>query len=136
MDTTHKTLIGIATVSQRLVNTLDRCIGHKTVESFRLDKIVVGSRIVLEALNKAALLKDGNADQRLVDWLKSEEPQACLRTLNQMEEILGNKKFEYGVKSFFKASFAANSQDKTNEAIRLFQMRKSYFHFLLATDIW
>ena len=135
MGLAQKTLIDIASASQRVLSTLDRNVGRKTVESVRLDKIVVGSRTVLEALNKSLLLKDGNTDDRLVDWLASEEPQACLRTLNQMEEIL-NRKAEHGVKSFFKASWSAHTQDKNNEAIRLFQMRKSYFHFLLMTGIW
>ena len=135
MGSAQKTLIDIASASQRVLYTLDQNVGRKTVESVRLDKIVVGSRTVLEALNKTLLLKDGNADDRLVDWLASEEPQACLRTLNQMEEIL-NRKGEYNVKSFFNASRLTHTQDKNNEAIRLFQMRKSYFHFLLMTGIW
>ncbi|KAH0831121.1 hypothetical protein J3R83DRAFT_13687 [Lanmaoa asiatica] len=50
-----------------------------------------------------------------------------------MEEIL-NRKVGYGVKSLFKAG-SARTQDRNKEEIRLFQMRKSYFHFLLTTGI-
>ncbi|KAH0831165.1 ankyrin repeat-containing domain protein [Lanmaoa asiatica] len=135
MNSAQKTLIDIASVSQRVVDTLDVYVGRKTIESFRLHKIVVCYRTVLEALNKTLLLEDGNADDRLVDWLNSEEPQARLHTLNQMEVIL-KRKVEYGVKSFFNASWSPHTQDKNGEAIRLFQMCKSYFHFLLTTDIW
>lgn len=136
MDSAPKTLIAIATVSQRVVSTLDRYIGHKTVKSLQLDKIVVGSRTVLEALNKTLLLKDDNSDDQLVDWLNSEAPQACLRTLNQMEEILNRKpEYLYGVKSLFNASRSTNIQDKNNKAIRLFQTCEGYFHFLVTTDI-
>lgn len=135
MDSAQKTLISFASVSQRLGNTLDRHVGRKTVESSRLDKIVVGSRTVLEALNKTFLLKDGNTDDRLADWLNRGEHQACLHTLNQMEEIL-NRKVEYGVKSLFKASRSTQTQDKIGEAIRLLQMRRGYFHFLLTAGIW
>lgn len=136
MDSAQKTLTAIVSVSQRLGNTLDRHVGRKTVESSHLDKIAVGSRAVLEALNKTFLLKDGDADDRLVDWLNHKEPQACLQTLNKMEEIL-NKKVEYSVKSLFRAPRSTTqTQDKVGEAIRLFQMRRSYFHFLLTAGIW
>lgn len=135
MESAHKTLIVIASASQRIANTLDRNVGRKTTESAQLDKIFLGTRTVLEALNKTLLLKDGNADDQLADWLNSEEPQACLRTLNQIEEIL-NKKPEYGLRGFFNASPSTHTQDKNDEAMRLFQMRKSYFHFLLMAGIW
>ena len=136
MESAHcKTLIEIASASQRITHTLDRNVGRKTTESAQLDKILVGTRTVLEGLNKTLFLKDGNADNRLVDWLNSDSPHACLRTLNQMEEIL-SKKPEYGLRSFFNASRSTHTQDKNDEAMRLFQMRKSYFHFLLMEGIW
>ncbi|KAF8557486.1 ankyrin [Imleria badia] len=135
MDSAQKTLIEIASVSQRVVHTLIGCAGRKTVESFRLDKLVIGSGAVLETFNMTLLLKRGHVDDRLVGWLESDEPQVCLRTLNQMEGIL-NSKLEYGVMNFFKTSHSTHTRDKSNEAIRLFQMRQGYFHFLLTTDIW
>lgn len=135
MDSAQKTLIDIASVAQRVGNALDRHVGHKTAESLRLAKIVVGSRAVLEALIQKFLLNDGNADDRLMDWLNGEEPEACLHTLNQMEEIL-HRKVAYGVKILFKASQSTQTPDKTGEAIRLFQMRRSYFHSLLTAGIW
>lgn len=134
MDSVQKTLIDIASASQRVVNTLVEYAGRKTVDRFRLDKLVVGSGAVLETLNKALLLRDGHIDPRLLDWLNSEEPRACLHTLNQMEGIL-NRRLEYTVMNFF-TSHSAHARDKSNEAINLFQMRQGYFHFLLTTDIW
>lgn len=35
----------------------------------------------------------------------------------------------------FEASRSTQTQDKNDEAIRLFQMRRNYFHFLLTTDM-
>lgn len=135
MDSTRKTLINIASVSQRVVNTLIGCTGRKSVDSFQLDRIVVGSKSLLEILNRT-LLKDGHVNDQLVDWFHSEEPQSCLHTLNQMEEIL-NRKPEYGVRNlFFKASHSAHTQDKCKEAIRLFQSCQGYFHFFFTTDVW
>lgn len=135
MHSAQKTLIDIASVSRRVVNTLIGNAGRKTIESFRLDRIVVASGSILEILNKKSLLEDGRVDDRLADWLHSEEPRVCLDTLNQMERIL-NRKPEYGIKSFFGTSSSAHAQDNSNEAIRLFQTRQGYFHFLLTADIW
>lgn len=136
MDSAQKALIDIASVSQRVVNTLVRKSGRKTVESFRLDKIVIGSGAVLETLNKALFLRKGNIDDRLAGWLDSEEPQICLDTLNQMETLL-NVKLDNGVKNkFFQVSRSESNKDNSNEAIRVFQKRKDCFHFLLTADIW
>ena len=137
LDSAQKILIDIASVSQRVVNTLVKHDGRKTVESFRLDKIVVGSGAILVTLNKALLLKECMVDDRLADWLGSEEPQICLDTLNQMDVLL-NANLNNGVKNFFQTSRARSTpvKDKSSEAIRLFQKHKDYFHFLLTTDIW
>ena len=135
MDSAQKILIDIASASQRVVATLVEYAGRKTVESFRLDKLVVSSGAVLETLNKTLLLEHGHVDDRLIDWLRSEEPRACLHTLNQMEGIL-KKEPEHGVMSFFQASHTAHARDKSNEAIRLFRAHQGHFHFLLTTDIW
>jgi len=135
LDSAQKTLIDIASVSQRVVNTLVKYDGRKTVESFRLDKIVVGSSAVLETLNKALLLKERMVDDRLADWLHSEEPRICLDTLNQMERLL-DANLNRGGGNFFRASRFAPATDKANEAIKLFRERKDCFHFLLTTDIW
>lgn len=135
MDSPHKTLIDIASVSQRVLNALTRYVGRKTVESFCLDRVIISSGSILEILNKKVPPEDSHVDDRLVDWLNSKEPQVCLDTLNQMEEIL-DKKVECGAKNFFKALHSACAQDKSDEAIKLFRMRQGYFHFLLTTDIW
>lgn len=132
----QKTLIDIALVAQRVVGTLARHTSRKTVETFQLDKLVVGSGAVLETLTKTLLLNDSSVDDRLADWLRSDEPQACLHTLSQMERILNRKPARDG-RDFFKASSATLTQGISNEAVRLFQMNKSYFHFLLMpTDVW
>lgn len=136
MMDSQKTLIDIASVSKRVVRTLVQYAGRKTVESFRLEKIVVGSGAVLETLNKTLLLNDGNIDDRLADWLGSNEPRACLRTLNQMERIL-NGKPTHGGRNFLNPSSFTHTQDISNEALRLFQIHQGFFHFLLMpTDVW
>lgn len=135
MDSAQKTLIEIASVSQEVVNTLVRNSGRKTVESFQLDKIVVGSGAVLATLNKALLVKDRIIDDRLGDWLSSEEPQMCLGILKQMESLL-HAKHDRGVRNIFQAPRTASIKDKNDEAIRLFQKHKDCFHFLLTTEVW
>lgn len=108
---------------------------RKTVESFQLDKIVVGSGAVLATLNKALLVKDRIIDDRLGDWLSSEEPQMCLGILKQMESLL-HAKHDRGVRNIFQAPRTASIKDKNDEAIRLFQKHKDCFHFLLTTEVW
>lgn len=68
------------------MNTLVGCASRKTVESFRLDKLVVSSGAVLETLNKTWLLKHGYVDDRLVDWLESNKPKMRV-------SVLGREKF-------------------------------------------
>ena len=139
MDQTGKILVDIASVSRRVFDTLIRNTGHKTVESFRLEKIVVAAGAILEALNEALFLGSGAVDDRLSDWLSGEEPKQCLDVLNRMEALLqvGSKlDHSLGVKNFFQSSRPASTKDSSNGAIRLFWEHEVYFHFLLSTEIW
>lgn len=133
----QKILVDIALFSQRIVNTLLKHDNRKTVESFRMDKIVVASGTVLEMLTKTLLHKERTIDDRLADWLDSKEPQICLDTLIQMDTLL-NANTNNGAKVFFQTSRARSApvQDKRSESMRLFQKRKDCFHFLLTTDVW
>ncbi|KAF8557484.1 ankyrin [Imleria badia] len=138
MHSAGKTLVNIASVSRRVLNTLNSYTGHKTVESFQLEKIVVASGTILETLNGALFLQSSiNVDDRLKDWLSGEEPKMCLDILNRMEALL-NPKLDHGhgVKNFFRSSRSVSTKDKSNEAIKLFWKQEGYFHFLLSTEIW
>jgi len=146
MDEAGKTLAGIATASRRVFDILVRYAGRrKTVESFQLERIVVASGAILETLNGALFLDTGTVDDRLKDWLISEEPRRCLDTLNRMEGLL--RPIDHGhaayVKNFFRSSGPAftyasggSGSRGAEEAIRLFWRHEGYFHFLLSTEIW
>ena len=139
MDAAGKTLVAIASVSRRVFDTLVRDAGRKTVESFQLEKIVVASGAILETLNGALFLGTGTVDDRLKDWLISDEPRRCLDTLNRMEALLSPKlKHGHGayVKNFFQSSPPVSTKDQSEEAIRLFWNHQGYFHFLLSVEIW
>ncbi|KAF8128860.1 ankyrin repeat-containing domain protein [Boletus edulis] len=138
MDPAGKTLVDIASVSRRVLDTLVRHAGHKTVESFQLEKIVVASGAILETLNGALFLVGrGTVDDRLLDWLSGEEPERCLEILNRMEALLGPKlEHRQGFKSFFQSSRSMSAKDRSNEAIKHFLKHEGYFHFLLSTEIW
>ena len=137
MEPAGKTLVGIASVSRRVFDTLVRYAGRKTVESFQLEKIVVASGAILETLNGALFLGNGTVDDRLVDWLSGEEPKRCLDILNRMEALLGPKlDHGQGAMNFFQSSRSVSTKDKSSEAIRLLWKHESYFHFLLSTEIW
>ena len=139
MDRAGKTLVDIASVSRRVFETLIRTTGHKTVESFRLEKIVVAAGAILETLNEALFPGSGVIDDRLSDWLSGEEPKQCLDVLNRMEALLqAGPKLDHslGVKNFFQSSRPVSTKDRSNEAARLFWEHEAHFHFLLWTEIW
>ncbi|KAG8215975.1 hypothetical protein J3R82DRAFT_7958 [Butyriboletus roseoflavus] len=120
MDSAPKALVDIASVSRRVFDILVKHAGHKTVESFQLEKMVIASGTILETLNNALILGSGIVDDRLLDWLNSEEPKMCLDNLNQLEALLSPKL----------------DPDRSNEALRYFWRHEGYFHFLLSTEIW
>lgn len=137
MDPARKTLVNIAFVSQQVFDTLVKHAGHKTVETFQLEKIVVASGAILETLNKALVLGSGTIDDRLLDWLNSEEPNTCLDILNRMRALLSPKLYpSYGVKRLFQSSCSVSTKDQNNEALKHFWKHEGYFHFLLSTEIW
>jgi len=133
-----KTLVEIARVSRQLSDEFVKHARGKTSESFQLEKIVVASGVILEALN-GALLHNGNVDERLKDWLSGSEPNMCLDVLSRMEVLLNAKAddgYHRGLKGYFRPPSSLPTQDKSIEAIRLFRKHQSYFHFLLSTEIW
>ena len=137
MDSTTKTLVDIAIVSRRLSDTLVKYAGRKTVETFPLEKIVVASGAILETLNKALFPGSGTVDDRLLDWLDSEEHKTCLDILNRMDTLLGPKLDPgHGVNRLFPSSRFLHTKDRSHEALRHFWKHEGYFHFLLSTDIW
>ena len=139
MDRAGKILVDIASVSRRVFDTLIRNTGHKTIESFRLEKIVVAAGAILETLNEALFPGNGAVDDRLSDWLSGEEPEQCLGVLSRMEALLQldpELDHSLGIKNFFQSSRPVYTKDRSNEAIRLFWEHEAYFHFLLSTEIW
>ena len=137
MDSASKTLVDIAIVARQLSDTLVKYAGHKTVETFQLEKIVVASGAILKTLNQDFLPGSGTVDDRLSDWLDSEEPKTCLDILNRMETLLGPKLNPgYRVNRLFQSSRSVHTKDRSHEALRHFWKHEGYFHFLLSTDIW
>ena len=139
MDSAGQTLVDIALVSRRLSDTLVKSARHKTVETFQLERIGVASGAILETLNKALFLESGAVDDRLLDWLNSEEPKTCLDILNRMETLLSQRLDRdpgYGVNRLFQPSRSVSTKDHNNEALRHFWKHDGYFHFLLSTEIW
>ena len=137
MDPAGKTLVEIASVSQRLFNKLVKYAGGKTIECFQLEKIVVASGTILETLNGALFLQNGTIDDRLKDWLSGNEPKTCLDVLTRMDALLSPTVGQgHGVKNFFRSSPSLLTNDKSIEAIRVFWKHEGYFHFLLTTEVW
>ena len=133
----HKTLIDIAGVSKRLHTELARVNGNlqRVSARTRLDKIFVAAQSILaKSLDNTC---GTSLDPRLEDWLCSKEPDMCLHILSDMERLIAT---DLGGRTFWgKVSSAVHSlhtEGRMNEAIKLFNDRQDFFHFLLTPEVW
>ncbi|KAF9218153.1 hypothetical protein BS17DRAFT_791988 [Gyrodon lividus] len=100
----------------------------------QLQHIALASSLTLEAVRRSSSLSnDPDIDRCLLEWLTSDEPKACLDTLQAMKSLLRDETWSRRIISMI---VLVSKEDKIQEAIRLFQSQRASFHFLLATDIW
>ena len=121
----HGTLINIAGVSKKLHTAL--------TARTRLDKIVVASKSILDK----SLGNDSFLDPRLEDWLCSKESDMCLHILSDMERLIATDLS--GRTLWGKVCSAVHSmytEGRIDEAIKLFNDRQDFFHFLLTPEVW
>ena len=135
----YKTLIDIAGISKRLYTELARANTNLQRVSVRtrLDKIVVSSKSILAK----SLGDDSSLDLRLEDWLCSKEPDMCLHILSDVERSIATDHVLGGRTLWSKVSNAVHSmytpaEGRIDEAIKLFNDRQDFFHFLLTPEVW
>ena len=132
----HETLFNIAGLSKKLHTTLARESANLqgVAAQTRLDKIVVASHSILAK----SLGNDSFLDPRLEDWLRSKEPDMCLLILSDMERLittdLGGRTLWGKVCSAVHSMYTEGT--RINEAIKLFDDRQDFFHFLLTPEVW
>ena len=131
----HKTLISIAGVSKKLHTTLARESANLqgVAARVRLDKIVVASKSILDK----SLGNDTFLDPRIEEWLCSKEPDMCLHILSDMERLIATHLS--GRTLWSKVCSTVHSmytEGRISEAIKLFNDRQDFFHFLLTPEIW
>lgn len=144
MERSRKILHKIASTSRRVVTTANEYADRKDLFNverahFQLEEEMQKISVAcgcLASILPTSLLPHGPAyDERLRDWLSSDEPRTCCETLEQMEKL-----FQEDTSSRTSASLtgrsAAATQDKFQEAVNHFNLRKPCFHFLFATNIW
>lgn len=145
MELARILVLEIATVSQRVVSAATqyaRRRGFKNVQSchFRLEKqmqtISVAAGGILDVLSKSSLSNGTQLDDRLQDWFSSDELPTCLDTLHQMERMLLDDTWTNMVFNFVNTLRALPPEDEIDAAVKLFDSRRKYFHFLLTTDVW
>ena len=145
MELARIIILEIVTVSQRVVNAATehaRCRGFRNIQlcHFRLEKemqrISVAAGGILGVLSKCSLPNGPQLDDRLEEWFSTDELPTCLDTLHQMERMLRDDTWMNTIFSFVNTLRALPPEDKIDAAVKLFDSRKNYFHFLLTTDVW
>ncbi|KAF9220137.1 hypothetical protein BS17DRAFT_355918 [Gyrodon lividus] len=97
----------------------------------QLESLVAACNIALGAINKSSSLSD-DPNIRLVAWLSSDEPKICLHTSKDMNNLFKDETLSQQIFS----TILFVREDKIQQAISLFNTRKTHSHLLLATDIW
>ena len=145
MELARTIVLEIVTVSQHVVNAATeyaRRKGCRNVRSchFRLEKemqrISVAAGGILGVLSKSSLPNGPPLDDRLQDWFSTDELPTCLDTLHEMERMLREDTWMNTVFNFVNTLRALPQEDKIDAAVKLFDSRRSCFHFLLTTDVW
>lgn len=136
LEKAYETLINIASVSKRLHTALagENASLHAVSARSRLDKIVIASGTILTK----SLENDLTLDPRLEVWLCSREPDMCLHILSDMERsiVIDRSRTSWWGKISSAAVHMSRSEDKVNEALKLFNDRQDFFHFLLTPEVW
>ena len=101
-----------------------------------MQRISVAAGGILGVLSKSSLPNGPPLDDRLQDWFSTDELPTCLDTLHEMERMLREDTWMNTVFNFVNTLRALPQEDKIDAAVKLFDSRRSCFHFLLTTDVW
>ena len=135
----------ISSSSKRVIsaaNEYARRRGFKNVQSchFRLEKemqkISVAAGGILGVLDRSSLPNGPPLDDRLQDWLSTDELPTCLDTLHQMESMLQDDIWMNTIFGRLNTRRSLPPEDKIDAAVKPFDSRRNYFHFLLTTGVW
>jgi hypothetical protein len=145
MELARIIVIEVATVPHRVVSAATeyaRRRGFRNIQPchFRLEKemqrISVAAEGILGVLSKASLPNGPPLDVRLQEWFSTDELPTCLDTLHQMERMLQNDTWMNTTFNFVNMLRSSPPEDKIDAAVKLFDSRRNYFHFLLTTNVW
>lgn len=143
MERSRRILLKITAISNKVVSAANDYANRKDSLSvqpshFQLEdemkKIAVACECLAGLIGKTT---DGPAvDERLKDWLRTNEPQMCFDTLHQMVKVLQEDMFVRVPTTSLGSRGMAATKDKIDEAVALLGSRKGHFHFLFSTEIW
>ena len=146
MVSIQRTLIDIASASRRVIDAAAAYSSDKRGRNVDISRARLGGDLHRIVAASGAILKetlrhqyssgsDPAFDDRLTSWLSSDEPQACLDSLHTMEKLIRSSSTQVGAR-LCNPFRTTPIQDKTKDAIRIFEKRRDSFHFLLTTDVW
>jgi len=144
MDRSRKILDKIASATHRVVTAANEHADRKDLSNverahFQLEeemqKISVACECLTSTLPMSPLPHAPSFDERLKDWLISDEPRMCCETLDQMERLL-QEDASLRTSTSMRVRGMTPTKDKISEAVNLFDSRKRCFRLLFTTDIW
>ena len=126
------------TISQRIRSSALVHVNSQNLHIFeklrrQVETIRISSDTILEAITTASH-SDYTIDDRMVDWLISGEPRACLGKLKEMDEMLqpiGQAQPLQG-----HARPLRRAEDKITAVMVFLDKHTDLFHFLLTPHIW
>ena len=145
MDHAKSVLQSIMLATQHIRNATTRYFTTRRVKKvgqysliqleLEFQAIADASSAILKAFDDPLLRRQYMFDDRLMDWLSTPEPEACLETLTEMKKLLNIDREEQAFSGFTQTR-CGNQEDDINTAIGLFYTHKAHFYFLLTAEIW
>lgn len=114
-----------------------KCVqrAHFQLET-EMRRISVACECIADVLRKSTLPDGPALDDRLQDWLCTDEPEQCLHMLVRMESLLQNHTSSWLSSIFPRGRGGTPAEDKIKDAAEYFGSHKPCFHFLFSSEIW
>ena len=145
MDHSRRILRKIASASHQVITAANEYVDRKGLFNVELrvhlqleeemQKVAVACESLATILPMSLHPHGPAFDERLKDWLTSDEPRVCYETLDRIDRLLQEDGLSRTSASLAGRGITA-TKDRIDEAVTLFDSRKRCFHFLFTTDIW
>ena len=145
MERSRKIFLDIGSAAQKVITSATDYANHKNQfcvqgSHFQLEdkmkRISAACKSIADILGKPTLPDGPPLDVRIKDWLATDEPQLCLKTLTRMQTLLQKDESSLVSRFFRGGRGTAPTEDKIKEVAEFFGSRKAYFRFMLSPELW